>query len=150
MSVHSPKRNPFNLAQIPVCPCCSSRFCAGVHLHSKKIPQNTLTKLRVFEVFAFKCVLTGPRGCSESMRFSPSEAMGSSGASHNIFIWLWLRKFKDSISFKIFAFSVFCLMAYVYAFLPLCYHLCFTTLHRCHDSSALAKCADKKQCPCCL
>ncbi len=47
MRVHSRKRNPCNLAQILVCPCCSSWFCAGAHLRSKnKTLQPNLERLR--------------------------------------------------------------------------------------------------------
>ncbi len=45
MRVHSLKRNPFNLAQIPVCPCCSSRFCTGAHLRSTSANRVTIILL---------------------------------------------------------------------------------------------------------
>ncbi len=52
--------SPFtkDLAQIPACLCCSSRFGAGAHVHSQKKIKDTQTKLEACEVFAFRCVLT--------------------------------------------------------------------------------------------
>ena len=43
------------------------------------LPKKTYTQIKAFEVFAFRCILTGPRGCAEAIGFSASEAMGSSG-----------------------------------------------------------------------
>jgi hypothetical protein len=54
MRVHSLKRNPCNLAQIPMCPCFSkfsSRFGAGAHLRSQN---NTLKHLnQTWSVWGF-------------------------------------------------------------------------------------------------
>ena len=47
---------------------------------SRRAPKKKKSnQIRAFEVFGFRHYLTGPSGCPEAMRFSTSEAMGSSG-----------------------------------------------------------------------
>ncbi len=81
-------RQDLNVADSIYLPYCSSRFGAGAQKRVHVVPLvlahwqeriyalknyfKTLTKLGEFEGFAFRCVLTGPRGCTEAMRFSTS------------------------------------------------------------------------------
>ena len=45
----------------------------------KKI--NTLAQIKAFEVFGFRCIVTGPRGCSEAMQLSSIRPVRSDGSS---------------------------------------------------------------------
>ena len=50
------------------------------HFALQKQPQSKIKHFIIF--FAFRCILTGPKGFAEAMGFSTSEAMGSSGVQH--------------------------------------------------------------------
>ena len=51
------------------------------HLPSQKKPY---TQIKPFQFFAFRCILTGPRGCSEAMGFSCIRPVRSDGVVRNL------------------------------------------------------------------
>ena len=54
------------------------------HLRSQKKLENTLAQIRAFEVFGFRCIVTGPRECSEAMRLSSIGPVRSNGVIRNL------------------------------------------------------------------
>ena len=51
------------------------------HLRSQK---KTYTQIKAFEFFAFRCILTGPRGCAEAMGFSSIRPVRSDGVVRSL------------------------------------------------------------------
>ncbi len=46
--------------------------------------QDTLTQIRSFEVFGFRCVVTGPQGCAEAKLLSSIRPVRSDGVVRNL------------------------------------------------------------------
>jgi hypothetical protein len=46
--------------------------------------QDTLTQIRSFEFFGFRCVVTGPKGCAEAMWLSSIRPVRSDGFVRNL------------------------------------------------------------------
>jgi hypothetical protein len=46
--------------------------------------QETLAQIRSFEVFGFRCVVTGPKGCAEAMWLSSIRPVLSDGVVRNL------------------------------------------------------------------
>jgi hypothetical protein len=50
----------------------------------KKNNQNPLAPINAFEVFGFRCIVTGPRGCAEAMWLSSIRPVPSDGVVRNL------------------------------------------------------------------
>ena len=46
--------------------------------------QNPFAQIKAFEVFGFRCIVTGPRGCTEAMHLSSIRPVRSDGVVRNL------------------------------------------------------------------